>query len=104
MIFKKTNSLANSAISHGRGLAWRLLLPVPLTVIVAVGLIWLAVPRLVTSMAINDATLAGQQVAAQFKTIRAYYTENVVRKVVTDGNFKASFDHKTNPKAIPLPA
>jgi len=105
-MFRKIVSPVNSGASTDRagGLAWRLLLPVPLTVIVAVGLIWLAVPRLVTSMAINDAALAGQQVAAQFKTIRAYYTENVVRKVVADGNFKASFDHKTNPKAIPLPA
>lgn len=82
----------------------RLLLPVPLTIVLAVGLIWLAVPRLVTSIAINDATLAGQQVAAQFKIIRAYYTENVVKKVLADPTFKASFNHKTDPKAIPLPA
>ncbi len=87
-----------------KSLAWRLILPVPLTVVVAVGLIWVAVPRLVASMAINDATLGGQQVAAQFKTIRGYYTENVVNKVVKEGTFKASFDHKNNPKAIPLPA
>ncbi len=87
-----------------KSLAWRLILPVPLTVVVVVGLIWAAVPRLVASMAINDATLGGQQVAAQFKTIRSYYTENIVNKVVKDGSFKASFDHKTNPKAIPLPA
>jgi methyl-accepting chemotaxis protein len=73
-------------------------------IIVAVGLIWAVVPRLVASMAINDATLGGQQVAAQFKTIRGYYTENIVNKVVKEGTFKASFDHKSNPKAIPLPA
>ncbi|MEA2985615.1 MAG: hypothetical protein QOD94_1869 [Alphaproteobacteria bacterium] len=82
----------------------RLILPVPLTIVIAIGLIWLAVPRLVTSMAINNATLAGAQLAAQFKTIRGYYTENVVKKVLADGGFKASFDHKTNPQAIPLPA
>jgi methyl-accepting chemotaxis protein len=106
MIFKKNESPANSAssVGHTGGLAWRLLLPVPLTVIIAVGLIWLAVPRLVTSMAINDATLTGQQVAAQFKAIRAYYTDNVVKKVVAQGDFTASYDHKNNPKAIPLPA
>jgi methyl-accepting chemotaxis protein len=106
MIFKKNISPVDSASSPDQvgSLAWRLLLPVPLTVIIAVGLIWLAVPRLVSSMAINDATLTGQQVAAQFKAIRAYYNDNVVKKVVADGNFKASFDHKTNPKAIPLPA
>jgi methyl-accepting chemotaxis protein len=105
-MFRKSISPANPAPSGSRtgGLAWRLLLPVPLTIIVAVGLIWLAVPRLLTSMAINDAALAGQQVAAQFKTIRGYYTENVVKKVTTNSDLKASFEHKTNPKAIPLPA
>jgi methyl-accepting chemotaxis protein len=85
-------------------LAWRLLLPVPLTVIIAVSLIWMVVPRIVASMAINDAVLAGRQVAAQFKTIRGYYTEFVVNKVAREGTFKPSFDHKANPKAIPLPA
>ncbi|MEX0753035.1 MAG: methyl-accepting chemotaxis protein [Xanthobacteraceae bacterium] len=85
-------------------LAWRLILPVPLTVVVAVGLIWFTVPRIVASQSINDATLAGQQVAVQFKTIRGYYTENIVKKVVGEGTFKASPNHKTDPKTIPLPA
>jgi methyl-accepting chemotaxis protein len=99
-----TDPATPNPVAVRKSLAWRLILPVPLTIVVAVGMIWLAVPRLVTSMAINDATLAGQQVAAQFKTIRGYYTENVVRKVVTDGAFKSSFDHKNDSKAIPLPA
>jgi len=108
MIFWKKEP-ANSAapkpvVGSRKSLAWRLILPVPITVVIAVGLIWLAVPRLVASMAVNDAILAGQQVAAQFKTIRGYYTENVVRKVVSDGTLKSTFDHKTNPKAIPMPA
>jgi methyl-accepting chemotaxis protein len=77
---------------------------VPITIVVAVALIWLTVPRIVASMAINDAVLANQQVAAEFKTIRAYYTENVVNKVVKAGAFKASHDHRTNDAAIPLPA
>jgi methyl-accepting chemotaxis protein len=85
-------------------LVWRLVLPVPITILVAVVLIWLAVPRLVASMAVNDAVIADRQVAAEFKTIRAYYTENVVNKVVKSGAFKASHDHKTNDAAIPLPA
>jgi methyl-accepting chemotaxis protein len=103
-----TNTLSDwrapPAQARHNSLAWRLILPVPFTIIVAVGLIWAIVPRLVASMAINDATLAGQQVAAQFKTIRGYYTANIVNKVVAEGTFKASFDHKNNPKVIPLPA
>ena len=85
-------------------LAWRLILPVPLIIIVAIALIWVTVPRIVASMAINDAVLANQQAAAEFKIIRAYYTDNVVNKVVKGGVFKATHDHKTNDQAIPLPA
>src|SRR5581483_7944454 len=74
------------------------------TIVVAIAAIWVSVPRLVASMATNDAILANEQVAAEFKTIRAYYTENVVNKVVGSGAFKASHDHKSDAKAIPLPA
>jgi methyl-accepting chemotaxis protein len=93
----------SNGLKHG-GLAWRLILPVPLTIFVALALIWVIVPRIVTSMAINDAVLANQQVAAEFKTIRAYYSENVVNKVVKGGVFKATHDHKGNDAAVPLPA
>jgi methyl-accepting chemotaxis protein len=107
-MFKQSNSSGNSAsfLSSGASgsLAKRLMLPVPLTIVVAVGLIWLSVPRLVSSMAVNDATLMGEQLAAQFKTIRGYYTENVVRKLLADGTFKVSFDHKADAKTVPLPA
>ncbi len=101
---KNTISRLRGPQPRRNSLAWRLILPVPFTIIVAIGLIWAVVPRVVASMAINDATLGGQQVAAQFKTIRDYYTANVVNKVVAEGTFKASFDHKNNPKVIPLPA
>jgi methyl-accepting chemotaxis protein len=85
-------------------LAWRLILPVPIAIVVAVVAIWVTVPRIVDSMAMTDAVLTNQQVAAEFKTIRTYYTENVVNKVVKDGAFQANVDHKNNNKVIPLPA
>jgi methyl-accepting chemotaxis protein len=94
----------NNGLAVRRSLAWRIILPVPLTIILAVGLIWATVPRIVASMAMNDATLANQQVATEFKTIRAYYSEYVVNKVLKGGVFTATHDHKTNDNAIPVPA
>jgi methyl-accepting chemotaxis protein len=105
--------MANAAsYSHKRpgwmarhdSLAWRLIVPVPIAIIIAVVVIWVTVPRLVDSMAMSDAVLANQQVAAQFKTIRAYYTENVVNKIVKSGAFRADVNHKSDDKVIPLPA
>jgi methyl-accepting chemotaxis protein len=84
--------------------AWRLIIPVPIAIMLAVVLIWATVPRIIDSMAVTDAVLANQQVAAEFKTIRTYYTENVVNKVVKGGAFQANVDHKNNDKVIPLPA
>jgi methyl-accepting chemotaxis protein len=93
-----------SSLTGRHSLAWRLILPVPIIIVIAVILIWATVPRIIASMAVNDAVLANQQVAAEFKIIRAYYTDNVVNKVVKGGVFKATHDHKNNALAIPLPA
>jgi methyl-accepting chemotaxis protein len=90
--------------SRRHSLAWRLILPVPLTLIVAIAAIWVIVPRVVEDNATKEAILASEQVATQFKIFRAYYTENVVGKVVKESALRPSFDHKTNDKAIPLPA
>ena len=89
---------------YPRSLAWRLAIPVPLALVTAIVLIWSVVPRVVQSNATGEAIAAGQQTATQFKTIRAYYTENVVNKVVKEGTLKPLSDHKGNDKAIPLPA
>ena len=85
-------------------LAWRIILPVPITLLIVVGVIWVTMPRLMESTAVHDAFLANQQVAAQFKTIRGYYSESVVNKVLQTGAVKASHDHKGQPGVIPIPA
>ena len=84
-------------------LAWQMIVPIPLTVIAAIAAIWLLVPRMIAGNATDQAVLASRNIAAQFKTIREYYTENVVDKIVMEGTFKASSDHKGDAKAIPLP-
>jgi methyl-accepting chemotaxis protein len=97
-------SVQNGPVEGRGSFAWRLVLPVPLTILMAIGLIWAMVPRIVASVAVNDAVLANQQAAAEFKIIRAYYSDNVVNKVIKGGTFKATHDHKGNDAAIPLPA
>ena len=92
-VFRRRNSLA-----------WRILLPVPLTLLVVVGVIWATLPALMEKKAAHDTFLSNQQVAAQFKTIRGYYTEFVVNKLIPAGLAKASHDHKGNAGTIPLPA
>jgi len=92
------------AIGARQSVAWRLLLPLPIVLLVAIASIWLIVPKVVASMAINDAIMANKQLADQYRAIRTYYSDNVVKKVVKDGAFRLAYDHKSDPKAIPLPA
>jgi methyl-accepting chemotaxis protein len=87
-----------------RGIAWRMLVPIPLMFMVAIAAVWVVVPRLVMNDAISEAIQSGQSIVGQFKLVRAYYTENVVNKIVKDGTFKAATDHKSGEKTIPLPA
>ena len=81
-------------------LAWQMVGPIPLTVIAAIAVIWFLVPRMFAGNATDQAALASRNIAAQFKTVREYYTESVVDKIVMEGTFKASSDHKGDAKAI----
>ena len=85
-------------------LVWQMIGPIPLMVIAAIAAVWFIVPRMIANNATDQAVLAGRSTATQFKTLREYYTENVVDKVVAAGTFKASSEHKGDAKAIPLPA
>ena len=40
----------------------------------------------------------------QYKTIRGYYTKNVVKKVLAGSDMKPHYNHKSNANQIPLPA
>ena len=97
-------SVPGGAFTGWHSLAWRIILPVPITLLIVVGVIWATMPRLMESTAVRDAFLANQQVASQFKTIRGYYSEFVVNKVLQTGAIKASHDHRGKDGVIPIPA
>jgi len=86
-----------------RSIAWRLVLPAPLMVALCLAAAWWFVPRWAERNAIDGAVQAAVQTVNQFKTLRGYYTENVVKKATGNG-LKAAVEHKAQPNAIPLPA
>src|SRR5579883_40967 len=85
-------------------IAWRMVLPVPVVTIAAVLVAWLALPSYIASNAVDDAIQSARQTAAQFKTLRGYYTENVAAKAIKGGALKLDFDHRGRDDRIPLPA
>jgi C4-dicarboxylate-specific signal transduction histidine kinase len=84
-------------------LAWRMIAPTVTAMIAAIAAIWLLVPRIIARNETDQAVLTNRKIAAQFNTIREYYAENVVAKIVREGRYKASSDHKGDALTIPLP-
>jgi len=87
-----------------RDLRWQMILPIPIFVVAGILIIWFTIPGMVTRNATDAAIENGQQIADQFKTIRGYYTNNIVKKAVSTGSIVPSIEHRDSPNAIPLPA
>jgi len=83
---------------------WKIVLPVPVAAILAVILMFFVVPGMMRDNAIENAVDSATQTVNQFKTIRAYYTKNVIGKVLSESSLVPSFDHKTMDDGVPLPA
>jgi methyl-accepting chemotaxis protein len=94
----------SSGRSLRHSLGWRLIVPIPIALAAAIALVWALVPPAITRSAVDEAVRAGVRTADQFKIVRGYYTENVVNKLKKQGVATATFDHKSDGKAIPLPA
>ena len=63
------------------------------TIISAVG-VWWGLPQVIENGARGDAVAAAEKTATQFKVLRKYYAQNVIKKVLGAGGLKPSFDHK----------
>ncbi|MDQ7016209.1 MAG: methyl-accepting chemotaxis protein [Gammaproteobacteria bacterium] len=85
-------------------LFWRLFIPILALCLLSFVAISVYVPRAMQQFEEQIALDQALQIAQQFKTIRAYYTKNVVAKVIKNGHFKASIKHKNETNSIPLPA
>jgi len=87
-----------------RSIVWMLVIPVPVTIIICAIVGALLLPSFIADNVRQDSVSSAKQIAGQFKTIRGYYTRNIIKKVLADGNLKPSFNHKTEEKGVPLPA
>ena len=86
-----------------KSLLWQLLLPAPLAaVLLFCGWLWL--PGMIQSDIVNGAVISAEETVNQFKTLRAYYTQNVIKKVLANDGLKPSLNHQRDPEGVPLPA
>lgn len=87
-----------------KSILWKIVLPIPIAAIIAVMLMAFVVPNMIRDNAIDNAVESATQTVGQFKTIRGYYTKNVIKKILANGGVHPSINHKTEEDGIPLPA
>jgi len=86
------------------GLFYKLVLPVIGLFVVTILALGFYIPNQIESRAVEGATSAAQQTAKQFKVLRKYYVENILKKIKSGSNMKPAINHKDDPNAFPLPA
>jgi len=85
-------------------LFWKLAIPVILLFIITIVALGFYIPGQIEERAVEGATFSAQQTATQFKVLRKYYVQNILKKVKTGSDMTPAIDHKNNPNAFPLPA
>lgn len=85
-------------------LFWKICLPI--IIIIPIGVI---VQVLFIKNSTHDATVKTVRESSintinQFKTIRSYYTKNIIKKINNHGDFSADYIHKDQKDKLPLPA
>jgi methyl-accepting chemotaxis protein len=88
----------------GKSVVWQLVLPIPVILVLGIAALWIVVPSMIADNTREVAEKTAVLTANQFKKLRAYYTENVVAKVLKSGALKPGVEHAADPQMIPLPA
>jgi len=91
-------------IPYTNKLSTRLFTPLIIVFIIVIITLLFYVPSITREGAINNAITSAESTVRQYKMIRGYYTNNVIKKVLAGSDLKGHFDHKGDPTKIPLPA
>ena len=86
-----------------RSIFWRLMLPVPV-IMLALVLVAVVIPGQVHKLVVNAAVESATSTVEQFKTVRAYYTQNVIQPILASGGPSPAIEHQDDPTKVPLPA
>lgn len=89
---------------NSNSLFWKLVIPVIVLFVLTIIGLFFYIPSELQDRAIEGARASSENTAKQYKTLRKYYVQNVVKKVKAGSDLKPTINHKDNPKAFPLPA
>ncbi len=82
-----------SSASGRRSLVWRLMIPFGVFSIMAIGALSIYIPQAIENNAVDSAVRSARQTADQMRTIRNYYADNVLTRVIIYP-IQVSHEHK----------
>ncbi len=85
-------------------LSSKTILPVIAVFMAGIAALIVFIPQINKQRALDTAINNATETIYQYKTLRSYYTKNVISKINSQSNLQATFDHKIRKKAVPLPA
>lgn len=88
---------------YSNSMTKRFLVPLTLFISLVAIIVIYALPTFIEQRVIQSATLDAEKTVKQFKTVRGYYTKNVIAKAKAFG-MSPHFEHKDSANMIPLPA
>jgi len=71
---------------------------------ITIFIVVMTIPKMITGNAEKNTVNTAIIWLEQFKALRSYYTDNVVRDVLENSDLTTSYDHIDSPYKIPLPA
>ena len=86
------------------GLFGKMAVPIFALITVIMLILVFFIPKQLSTTVTEGVVESSQSTVDQFKTLRQYYTQNIVGKVVSSGTLKPDSDHSGHPDRIPLPA
>ena len=92
------------AIAYRDKLSTRLFTPLVIIFLVIFALLAFYVPNITKNNAIISAISSAEATVKQYKTIRGYYTKNIIKKIIPVENINPHYQHKGIANIIPLPA
>ncbi|QBG34487.1 methyl-accepting chemotaxis protein [Litorilituus sediminis] len=92
------------AIAFQDKLSTRLFTPLIIIFVLIFIVLSYYVPNLTKNNAIESAIRSAELTVKQYKTIRGYYTQNIIKKVIPISGLSPDYQHKGQQDKIPLPA
>ncbi len=86
-----------------KSILWKLIFPIPLLLASCFIIISIIIPIFLEKNIEADTSVAAHRLTDNIKSIRSYYSSNVVAKVKAQKSMKTSINHKDVADAIPVP-